>query len=1252
MYKLKTADWRKILRLGMSLALLVGLAAAVSAMQSADPDMGFGALRTVDPASSPMHAKLHEALEAGAEAYRGGDFAQAVQWYESALQLNPEHMATSVLLENARRMHAEQQKALETLPRDAKDRQRYLETSYDQILSYYKEGKYEQACHGLHQLWVSSGDFNGKILKMLRKSQRELQKTVEPATVDQPALPVDGFDEQAIAEAVAEVTSEEIEATRAELADLLEREPLNEAARQQLEQLEQAASEADAPVVPPLGWATSAPVNTSSGPEVIEIAQAPETSGEPLSDVARLQSNRLVYEAEQLVREGENEAALNKIEEALKAWPNNPRAREMREFLTSSEAEAPTSESAEAKATGEIEEPTTPTTARTEGSIRRQLYEMHRNAQGAYEAGDVRQAREIWHEMLDLDPGNKVALTWLEMTEEAYTRLQADEEAVERARRLRGQREELLNAPITLSTDHEITLNEFMSLLSFTTPVELQFYIAEGARAMIFANFVDKPLEEVLDTVLVPRGLQWTIDENNVVVITPNLLSRTYTLTPAQMSQVRTLLDAGNLQQLIWGQPDPPAEGVDIILDERQRLLLVTGSELHVNKMESFLASIQEDLQTDLVVRIYKIKESDGPRIRALINSIVQAPETSPFEIERKVLIDGDDLIIRDTPENIRKIEELLLDKEFIQRIRDEELDLQNFSLVPKDVENTQSDQIQVFTSRVVEAIRVFLYAQEGESKAAEQGRRMWFDEYTLQLTIVDTPSNLRRVADYIEQLPELRQRQLQKVLFLDYAVAEDMVSSLEQILELTRGDVGVGGGDEVTFRLRRGESREFRGAVIRMIRVEENDEEDRNDDSVELQVNAGAQQINQITLREFDTQFVDDYEVTAEDVLPSSGQEGEGSARITVRYVPEELAELDDDFDEEELEEELTTAEEMGISINAFGELNAIIIRYTNPILFQEALSLVEQLDQPVKQVEIETKFVEVNENRAKEFSADLNIAGLGSGRDVDWANHFINTRFAQDIDEFRDVFGPPIENPLSANLIKGTSVIDAIIPGFPNVEYSLRLLEAEGIINLVNGPKVTAIDGEEARFRIEQYVAGGDPFDDDELTNIINPLDQFGDLQLAEEDEATQNDELITAVVLRFTPEITSEESIRLQDLSAELIDFGGWVGNVIRPELQDVEDLTEDALFTPIVAPQAISNVGAQFLVKRKRIETFARVSNGGTIVIGGWTGERSQELTSGVPVLRNLPYFGKLLFSRNQRSRDRTTLLIFLTAYLVD
>jgi type II secretory pathway component GspD/PulD (secretin) len=162
---------------------------------------------------------------------------------------------------------------------------------------------------------------------------------------------------------------------------------------------------------------------------------------------------------------------------------------------------------------------------------------------------------------------------------------------------------------------------------------------------------------------------------------------------------------------------------------------------------------------------------------------------------------------------------------------------------------------------------------------------------------------------------------------------------------------------------------------------------------------------------------------------------------------------------------------------------------------------------------------------------------------------------------------------------------------------------------------------------------------------------LDQsFQTLELADIDEA-DNENMITAVVLRLTPEITSEESIILNDLSAELIDFDGYLGEVIQPVVTDTSTETTTDNFSYVNPSVATTNQNSQMLLKRKKVVTEARISNGGTIVLGGWTGERSQELTSGIPVLRNMPYFGKLLFSRAQRTSDRTTLLIFLTGYIV-
>lgn len=907
-----------------------------------------------------------------------------------------------------------------------------------------------------------------------------------------------------------------------------------------------------------------------------------------------------------------------------------------------------------------------------------ELDRLHRDALAKYRAGDIEGARAGWNAMLAARPGDRRATTFLAETADEFERHVADAAARTASDERRRQAQELLNSPVTISTDRATPLTEFMRIISFSTVSELEYYIADGADAAVYANFVDKPLRDVLDAVLRPIGLTWEIDEKNLVTIRPELFTRTFNLSTDQLNKVRSLLDGGDLQNVIWGQDTPPAKGVEMTIDPRQRVFLVVGSKVHVQKIDDFMATLQTGDNPDLEMRVYKIRESDGPKIKALINALISSDPSLPFSQERKIYIDGSDLIVRDTPENIVKIEELLLDEKFIEELRDETLDIANFSLVPRDVENQNSEQISVFTNRVVESIETFLYARTGKRAAQAEGRRLWFDPATFQLTVVDTPTRLSEVGRFIESLPEIRQRRLQKVIFLEHAVAEEMASQLAEVLGIaSAAGPGGGSGEQTILKMRRGEEATFRELRLRVIRVEEGDPNDRNDDEVEMSVITGTQQSN-LNLRELDTVFFEDYELTAQDVQPSGGgpqstNRGEGTARVMIRYNPPIEGEGGPGVPAPAAAP-TPTAEEEDLTISPFGALNALIIRYDNPARLEEVEDLIVQLDKPTKQVQVETKFVQVNETRAKEFSADFDIAGLGSGRSLDTDLWRMNSRFAQFRDEARETVEPPIENPLAANLIKGTSIFGLVIGDTPSVSFQLRLLEAEGVINITNGPKVTMLDAVTGEFRIEK-LGPASPFSLQGQGGITGGFSQQGgggaQQYTLENEDASSFQSRLTSVVLEVTPEITSEKSIIFQ-IIAELVDFDSNVGEISTIGRQTAQTGQEVSLLPSVLDPNPTNSLlapnlaqggqsygFAQFILSRgnlfrtrKMIDTTARTHDGGTIVLGGWTGERAQDLTSGVPVLRNMPFIGKLFASRNQRSLDRVTLLIFLTANLLD
>ncbi|MBX3095287.1 MAG: hypothetical protein KF812_00345 [Fimbriimonadaceae bacterium] len=68
--------------------------------------------------------------------------------------------------------------------------------------------------------------------------------------------------------------------------------------------------------------------------------------------------------------------------------------------------------------------------------------------------------------------------------------------------------------------------------------------------------------------------------------------------------------------------------------------------------------------------------------------------------------------------------------------------------------------------------------------------------------------------------------------------------------------------------------------------------------------------------------------------------------------------------------------------------------------------------------------------------------------------------------------------------------------------------------------------------------------------------------------------------------------------------------------------------------------------------RRTNMFVNMKSGETIAIGGLILEQDRSSVSGIPILKDLPIIGRLLFSRTNTSRERTEIVFFLTAKVVD
>jgi type II secretory pathway component GspD/PulD (secretin) len=1011
--------------------------------------------------------------------------------------------------------------------------------------------------------------------------------------------------------------------------------------------------------------ATLKPVEKKA-PSVQELAQ---TTLKPLIEEKKAESADPRVEADKFVRQAQRELAKSDKGEALKSAkkaseldPNNVEAKALIDELEGRKAvvAAPAKSAAEATKLAKAAEPPveakSPPPAKGEVPVAKarkaspesaskasQAEAAFQKGLAAYEDGKLDVAVQWWNYALTLVPEHARAVQYLHQTrpeydawvqQHQYNGVQLQKEANATAK---------LDMPITYDTAGQKSIVEFLSALSLIT--DISFYVADGVdpEVRLTAKFEDVPLTEALDTAFLPIGLKWS-RSGDVVSVTPDLKTKFFNLSPDQVARLKTLLENKTLQKILYG-PDgmPPMRNVELLLDDRENVLLVTDSQENISKVEAFLKDMQQSGPPALVYKSWKIRPEEGQKIKALVEAIVRVQSDAPYDLERKIVVDGSDLIVKDTADNVRKIEELLLDKNFIKKLETQKLNVATFNLTPRDQIVDNLEQVRDMARNIVTVVKTILYSQSTESAAAAEGRRYWYDPNTLQLTVTDFPENLRAVSEYIRSLPLLGKKQKSEIIFLKHQTASELADVLDRVLGLSTQDRGsqASSGNSVTKSLRVEGELTFRDLRIRVTRINDNDIADKNDDSVEMVIRTGTTSEDR-TIEEFRSEFIDDYELNVIEVKPS-GTPGEGSAKLEVRYSPQTTGSpqigpttlgpngqpLQVDQYGRPIQTQQQTAPENGMQVETIENMNALLIRYDDPGDFAEVKSYIDQLDIPVLQVSIETKLVEVNETRAKEFQPEFNVLNLGK-QGIDFPNSMLDMRFANEFDEFRSPYDPFPEGPNNASLMRGTTVLSFIAPGETPIAFTLRMLEAEGVVNMVNGPMVTVENGETADFEIERRFGS-------------LPSVQVGGTGTQTASGSIQS---LQQVSMSVTPQITQLGEIRLEISDLELQDFGnesGFNGLVtIDVDQNDNADPYE---------PRAIAASSANtFDVRRRSLQTVARVNDGGTIVLGGWTGERSYQGDSGIPMLRKIPYIGKLFFNRTADHMDKTTLLVFLTCHL--
>ena len=311
-------------------------------------------------------------------------------------------------------------------------------------------------------------------------------------------------------------------------------------------------------------------------------------------------------------------------------------------------------------------------------------------------------------------------------------------------------------------------------------------------------------------------------------------------------------------------------------------------------------------------------------------------------------------------------------------------------------------------------------------------------------------------------------------------------------------------------------------------------------------------------------------------------------------------------------------------------------------------------------KQIEVEAKFLEVNQSDMDELGFDWNVGYVDEtrttasyqGQNRKIANAFTAanddsaTRIIQSTlsgqSSTTEVPNLPPPFPSSADL-----AIDAVdLIGFRgilrNTEFNLLInaLQRKSSSDLMSAPKVTIVSGGDARIQIGQEFLYPTEYEAGEISTGGGG------------DTATGS----TSSSVAITSPLPSDFNMRLVGVELNVnptVEEGDIITLRLTPTVTEFEGFVEYG--SPNIAISGTTTVTSpsgyfQPIFSTRTVETQVSVFDGATVVIGGLTRNEIKTINDSVPVLGDLPIVGRLFQSKGE-STVRRNLLIFVTANMI-
>ena len=357
------------------------------------------------------------------------------------------------------------------------------------------------------------------------------------------------------------------------------------------------------------------------------------------------------------------------------------------------------------------------------------------------------------------------------------------------------------------------------------------------------------------------------------------------------------------------------------------------------------------------------------------------------------------------------------------------------------------------------------------------------------------------------------------------------------------------------------------------------------------------------------------------------------------------------------------------GSSANYLPVGSKLVIRNTRDNLDQIDALVDAAMDTAPSQVDIQTKFLEINQNNIQElgfdwllgpFSIGGGVYGSGGGgsNSLNSGNYPFSSSGMNTVGSLRTGDQAITGNSIGALLAGQSGGSTTPAPGvfsvagiFSDAQFQMvvHALNQKKGVDLMAAPKVTTKSGQKATVKI--------------VDEFIYPR-QYDPPQIPQSTSNSGTPPTVTpsfprdfhmeplGVILEATPRIGSDGYTIDLDLNPKVTDFDGFInyGSPLNSVGYVRTTGTGGIILTPFIQTLTTNTIN-QPVFSVREVNTSVTVWDGQTVALGGLIREDVQKVQDKVPILGDIPMAGRL-FRSDADQKVKKNLVIFVTPRILD